>query len=70
MEESKGTYEAARALFLEQPASNGRVWLLLGTAVLFTLGATGQSGWRNALVLLAVVLLHELGHFIAMRAVG
>ena len=70
MEESKGTYEAARALVLEQPASNGRVWLLLGTAVLFTLGATGQSGWRNALVLLAVVLLHELGHFIAMRAVG
>ncbi|MBI3203870.1 MAG: hypothetical protein HYZ29_20185 [Myxococcales bacterium] len=70
MNDSERLYQTARARFLEPSFGNQQVWLLLGSAVLFTLGATTQAGWRNAVVLLGVLTLHELGHFVAMRAVG
>lgn len=48
----------------------GKTLLVLASLGVYAfIGGKGQS-WTDALVLLAVVFLHEMGHAVAMRAVG
>lgn len=62
---------AAQDAFLHPPRVQGKTWLLLITLVLFV-GATMLQGGADTLtevaILIGVILLHELGHAVAMLA--
>jgi Zn-dependent protease len=45
-------------------------WLLALTAVLFAFSFKGQMNWTSLGVLMIVLLIHELGHYAAMKAFG
>ncbi len=52
-----------------KPAERG--WAASGwSAVLFLAGFVVFLGWADAVALLAVVFVHEAGHFVAMRLLG
>jgi Zn-dependent protease len=45
--------------------------VLLGTMALFALAArSGEQTWMNVVLLIGVLLLHEAGHWLGMRAFG
>lgn len=54
-----------------KPTSAGRKWIVLAlSAALFVLVGGWWNGWSFVAVLLAVVALHEGGHYLAMRLTG
>lgn len=49
---------------------NFKLWVLLGTLILFILSFTTFIPSETLLILIGVLLLHELGHWLAMRIFG
>ncbi len=69
--------QAAAALFRQwqaaqrlSPTPLTQGFLLLLTSLLFVLAAAAIWDWRLAALLLPAILLHELGHYLAMRWLG
>jgi Zn-dependent protease len=61
----------ARTAFLQPERSESSGVLLLVTMALFALSMTqGESTWKEIALLVAVVLFHELGHWVGMRLFG
>jgi Zn-dependent protease len=67
-------YQDARGQLLNPSVFQRRALLLIGTLVLFLVGAAASSGGAIALgrltMIVGVLLFHELGHFVGMRAFG
>ena len=63
-------YQHAREAFLapERPGNKGL--LLVGTLALFVLSMSREHSVRGLMVLVAVLLFHELGHWAGMRLFG
>jgi len=59
----------ARAALMTRSKTGGGAWLLIVSFVLFTVTMPG-SGVRDLIVLILVVLVHEGGHLLGMRAFG
>lgn len=51
----------------KKPGWSNALWVLLGSAVLFLAAGAAQWDWKFTLWLIPVLLLHEAGHWIAMR---
>lgn len=64
-------YQQQRALAASRPWSSAGKWkAFVITALLFLAVGALWSSWRFATILLAVVALHEGGHYLAMRWTG
>lgn len=64
-------YRRQKKLLSRQTPRNFLGWVFAGTGLLFLISFVSiTGGWAGALLLLLVVLFHELGHFLAMRAFG
>lgn len=64
-------YQQQRALTASRPWSRAGKWKAFAiSALLFVLVGGLWSSWRFAAILLAVVALHEGGHYLAMRWTG
>jgi Zn-dependent protease len=63
-------YQLARESFLAPERASSGGLLLLGTLVLFSLSMMGDSGWKELVLLIAVLLFHEAGHWAGMRLFG
>lgn len=64
-------YNAQRAMLQARPRSARSKWLVFGvTALLFLLVGGWWMSWSFVPVVLAVVALHEGGHYLAMRLTG
>jgi Zn-dependent protease len=60
-----------RAAFLAPERVKPNALLLLGTLVLYALSArSGERTWVDVVLLIGVLLFHELGHWLGMRAFG
>lgn len=56
---------------MNAPPPADRQWLLFAVSVVLFMGAGGVVfGWEFAWQLLVVILIHELGHYLTMRACG
>lgn len=65
------SYTDQRALLRANPASARTKWLVFGvTALLFLLVGGWWMSWSFVPIVLAVVALHEGGHYLAMRLTG
>jgi Zn-dependent protease len=63
-------YQQAREAFLAPERTSSGGLLLLGTLVLFSLSMMGEYGWKELVLLIAVLLFHEAGHWAGMRLFG
>ena len=64
-------YQATRERFLKPPVLQQKGLLLLGSLALFAVAAIVQgSSLRNLVILVAVLFIHELGHYLGMLAFG
>lgn len=64
-------YETQRALVRAAPASTRRKWLVfLITGLLFLLVGGWWMSWSLVPIVLAVIALHEGGHYLAMKLTG
>lgn len=64
-------YRRQKKLLSRQTPRNFLGWMFAATGLLFLISFVSiTGGWAGALLLLLVVLFHELGHFLAMRACG
>lgn len=71
MEPAEREFMTARAAFLLPERSSGSGWILLVTMALFALSMWGsEDTWKDIALLVAVVLFHELGHWLGMRLFG
>jgi Zn-dependent protease len=71
LEPEERGYLAARTAFLAPERSESSGVLLLVTMVLFALSMQqGENTWEDIALLVAVVLFHELGHWVGMRLFG
>ncbi|MBK6592565.1 MAG: site-2 protease family protein [Burkholderiales bacterium] len=64
-------FQAQRALHHDAPSSSRTKWLVFGVSALLFLGVGGfWLSWSFVPIVLAVVALHEGGHYLAMRLTG
>ncbi len=71
LEPQEQEYQTARAAFLSPEQSKSSGVLLLVTMALFALSMQqGANTWKDIALLVAVVLFHELGHWLGMRLFG
>ncbi|MBK6593487.1 MAG: site-2 protease family protein [Burkholderiales bacterium] len=64
-------YQAHRSLHHGAPSSSRTKWLVFGISALLFLGVGGfWLSWSFVPIVLAVVALHEGGHYLAMRLTG
>lgn len=56
------------ALQNKKPGWGGALWILVVSLLFFILVGARQWSWSYLLILVPVLFVHELGHFLAMRA--
>lgn len=64
------SYHSLQKMHRRQLSRQGKGWLILVTMILFVLSFAWLLGFEFLLVLLGVILLHEGGHWLAMRLTG
>ena len=63
-------FAEARARFLSPPRAGAAGWVLLATLALFAVSMLHQRSASQLLLLVGVLLFHEAGHWVGMRALG
>ena len=70
LEEEIAAYFRHEEMLRATPRRNVFLWLFVATAALSTLALVSYASFVTACIIMAVVLIHELGHYLAMRAFG
>ena len=65
--ENAGVLAELEKLQTKRPGWGAAIWILAGTLIAFLAAGAAQWDWRFTLWIIPVLLLHESGHWIAMR---